>query len=508
MDCGDMYEDNWVPAGRQSVVFGTPSGEVTWRRRSGEERVSEDQGFIHPGKSCIISSGEARAPGVRNKALQGGIDMVLGGRGEYRDFCTNANYRGSVPLIADRTLADGIIDQCQVPGGYTGRGWEQREKFHSDEQSEAGLLDEPLTGYQGVRSRVTVGASTERLLGPRDTRVDADFNAFLPRNRDVGRPLSSNMPLEPLQYPVQTPIMTSMTTKPSSNIKPPTYDGTSDLSSYLTQFEMTSDLNNWTRDKKALQLAVSLRGNATEILNDIPLHRRRDYDHIVSHLVERFQPQNQRKLHVAKLRARIRKRNESLDDLANDIKKLVRLAYPDLDMNCREEMALEAFAEALNDDQLRRDLIVGGPKTMSEALRLAVESELNYTRRSSYSRMVQNEPLDGILRRVDELERRSETQMYQRIAQIENEQGKNETRNNRSDNPGSRIPPRKPRSGVCHRCGLPGHYRSNCPQLKDPRNLPYNKFHNPQYRGTQEYRNQYQNKSSRDTRPQNQGNGY
>lgn len=41
---------------------------------------------------------------------------------------------------------------------------------------------------------------------------------------------------------------------------------------------------------------------------------------------------------------------------------MVRLAYPDLNMKSREEMTLEYFAEFLNDDQLRRDLVVGGQK--------------------------------------------------------------------------------------------------------------------------------------------------
>jgi hypothetical protein len=65
---------------------------------------------------------------------------------------------------------------------------------------------------------------------------------------------------------------------------------------------MTSELNEWSYEKKALQSSVFLRGRAAEILNDIPTDRRRDYNLIIESLVDRFQPQNQRKLHVAKLR--------------------------------------------------------------------------------------------------------------------------------------------------------------------------------------------------------------
>jgi hypothetical protein len=38
---------------------------------------------------------------------------------------------------------------------------------------------------------------------------------------------------------------------------------------------------------------------------------------------------------------------------------MVRLAYPDLDVKSREDLSLDYFTEALNDDQLRQAIIVG-----------------------------------------------------------------------------------------------------------------------------------------------------
>lgn len=513
--CGDMSADELVVIGtNDQLVLGTPSGEVTWRRRPGvENEVSNDQGIINPCRYYTRSSGEARASGVRTKALQGGTDGV----GVHREFfdTRDKDYFGSVPIITERTLTDGIIDRCQVPiRELSGRDREPEGGNFNSDYAESGLL-----GVSGYRRREpwALGASRYRYPGPSmpDEWCRPVGSGMIPGDYgDVGRESTTDIPPRSVipprpSIPSRPPPATHQVFEsPRNNLKPPTYDGTTELNSYITQFEMTSELNDWSYEKKALQLAVSLRGRAAEILNDIPTDRRRDYNLIIENLVDRFQPQNQRKLHVAKLRARIRRRNESLDDLANDIKKMTRLAYPDLSMKCKEEMALECFAEALNDDQLRRDLIVGGPKTMSEALRLATEAELSYSRRShSYSRMIQDEQNDSLLRRIEELERCNENKTYQRIANIED----NSEKPNFSSPPGRNYhnKSKSKLAGVCYYCNAPGHIKRDCPLLKDPKNHPYNKYHNPQNRnkfqqssyGTQNNNRNYQSLSRR-----NQGN--
>ena len=55
--------------------------------------------------------------------------------------------------------------------------------------------------------------------------------------------------------------------------KVPSYDGSSSLHDYLIQFEMISELNQWSSEMKALQLATSLQGKARGVLCDIEPHQ-------------------------------------------------------------------------------------------------------------------------------------------------------------------------------------------------------------------------------------------
>jgi hypothetical protein len=45
-------------------------------------------------------------------------------------------------------------------------------------------------------------------------------------------------------------------------------------------------------------------------------------------MTKRFAPENQTELYRSQIDARIRKKGETLPELAQDIKRLVRLAYP------------------------------------------------------------------------------------------------------------------------------------------------------------------------------------
>ena len=88
---------------------------------------------------------------------------------------------------------------------------------------------------------------------------------------------------------------------------------------------MLPQLNHWTEVEKATLLAVSLRGAAlTNLLAD----SRSNYRELVTALENRFGMAHQAERHRMKLRNQIRKREESLAELMEDIKRLAQLAYP------------------------------------------------------------------------------------------------------------------------------------------------------------------------------------
>ena len=79
---------------------------------------------------------------------------------------------------------------------------------------------------------------------------------------------------------------------------------------------------------KAMELATSLRGAAQSILSNLRPEQRRDYNHLVSVLKARFEPVNQTDLYRAQVKARLGNKSESVQELAQDIKRLIRRAYP------------------------------------------------------------------------------------------------------------------------------------------------------------------------------------
>ena len=108
--------------------------------------------------------------------------------------------------------------------------------------------------------------------------------------------------------------------------KPPTYDGNTSWRDYLVQFDLLSDLKNWTEDVKTLELASSLQGQVQSILSDLlPEHR---FPHLVEFLTLRFEPDNQNEVYHAQLKTRVRKKDEDLGSLAQDIARLVQEACP------------------------------------------------------------------------------------------------------------------------------------------------------------------------------------
>ena len=84
------------------------------------------------------------------------------------------------------------------------------------------------------------------------------------------------------------------------------YDGTSTWEVYLTQFEITAELNGWTAPKKVAFLATSLHGSATNILGAIPADRHKDYSALITAPETRFACSVQKELNRVRLRNRRR----------------------------------------------------------------------------------------------------------------------------------------------------------------------------------------------------------
>jgi hypothetical protein len=158
-------------------------------------------------------------------------------------------------------------------------------------------------------------------------------------------------------------------------MKPSLYDGQTPYEDYQVQFHMLTELNGWSNDVKALYLAGCLNGSARSVLNDMDPQDRYNYGKLDEALRERFGTDDQSELFKAKLRNRVKNKEETLQELAHDIRRLVRLAYPKAPARTHDDLTKDQFIEALGDGEIRWSVFQARPKTITEALKVAMELE-------------------------------------------------------------------------------------------------------------------------------------
>ncbi|MES9879321.1 MAG: hypothetical protein ABW185_00370 [Sedimenticola sp.] len=172
-------------------------------------------------------------------------------------------------------------------------------------------------------------------------------------------------------------------------LKPQTFTGTNDdFEDFLTQFEITTEINGWNYKSKSLYLANSLTGAARALLNELNAEQRRDYNCLVNKLTERYGPENRAEVFRSQLKSRVKVKGETTAELAQAIRKLTRQAYPRVSLDVIEALAVDHFVDALSEAQIRLRLREVGPATIAEAEKIAVRMEANITADKQRTRFV------------------------------------------------------------------------------------------------------------------------
>ena len=161
----------------------------------------------------------------------------------------------------------------------------------------------------------------------------------------------------------------------NTKMKAQTYSGEEDLEDYLAQFDIVAELNDWDYQTKSLYLASNLTGGARALLNELDCRKRRDYDCLIEALKTRFGSENQAEVFKSKLQTRVKGKDEKIPELAQNIKKLTRKAYPCATSDVIDVLAIDYFIDALNDSDIRLRLREISPKTLSEAEKIAARLE-------------------------------------------------------------------------------------------------------------------------------------
>jgi hypothetical protein len=157
--------------------------------------------------------------------------------------------------------------------------------------------------------------------------------------------------------------------------KPFTYDGKTDWADYNVHFETVSKLNQWSDEVKVLKLVSSMQGAALTTVGHINTDSPPTYSELIQTLTKRFSPPNQSEMYMAQVDARIRKRGESLPELAQDVKRLIRLAHPSATAEIHDKLSYRAFRSALNDHDLEWAIVQSTIESIDETLHLALKYE-------------------------------------------------------------------------------------------------------------------------------------
>ena len=320
------------------------------------------------------------------------------------------------------------------------------EHSSADEGEDRKSADEELMGAVGGWNPFRDQHSAEEGKG--------EYNPWSLKWGNIGendvKPIKSASPSGPTSTPKSKgPKREGKVKKPV--VMPAKYDGSADLDEYLAHFDLCIVVNGWTRQQAGAFLGISLQGVARRLLAGLDPATESGYRKLRRALEQRFAPRNQTESFKALLRTRKRKAGETLQTLAEEIWRLVRLAYPGADASTLDSMGRDRFLESLGDIELRHWIYQSKPKTLEEAITTGVEAE-------AYLQ---------VERKAGEKVRASGHTMAEEMQSLTEKIQKLVDGQNRLENKVYNAPKKTQPSGACYQCGEKGHFRRSCPKLKD-----------------------------------------
>lgn len=239
---------------------------------------------------------------------------------------------------------------------------------------------------------------------------------------------------------------------------PDIYSGQSSFKDWLVQFEICKNLNKWTNAQACQFLAVRLKGSALQVFSDLDVASRKKLEIVTKALQDRFDPVRDPGVYWAQLKGRVRKKGESLVELAGSIQRTVSKAHPTMEYSSRELIAVQHLIDAVENKEVQKQVRRQKPATVNQAMSLILDeesylvSERQTSRvfglvekaeaiKSSGDKKTVSGDVDGLKETIQRLEQKLGYLTEQVKAQQESQ-----------------------RNGLlCYQCKQPGHQKSTCP---------------------------------------------
>jgi hypothetical protein len=197
---------------------------------------------------------------------------------------------------------------------------------------------------------------------------------------------------------------------------------------FQCQFETIVEHNHWLPQEKSTYLITALKGQAADVLYGIPTNT--TYEETLQALQDRIEDQHFAAAFHSQLKTRTQRAGESLQEFATAVEQLAHHVYPTLPEDHIRREAEKAFADGVEDHEIKVALLIGGEKTVNEALRQAFELQAVFLAARSY---------------------KTSTKTFW-------------------ESPSPPTRQRDPRKSACWSCGEPGHFQRSCPYRREAEN--------------------------------------
>ncbi|CAC5388203.1 unnamed protein product [Mytilus coruscus] len=119
-----------------------------------------------------------------------------------------------------------------------------------------------------------------------------------------------------------------------------------------------------------------------------------DYDSLIKYLTQKFDPIQDPGVYLSQLHSMTQSSYKSLLQLSSAVFRLVCKAYPSIDSDSKQKMSSQYFIDALSDSDVQKQVRRLSPKTLAEAVDLALREE-------SYVTLEKKRPKTQSLSEVD-----------------------------------------------------------------------------------------------------------
>lgn len=264
-------------------------------------------------------------------------------------------------------------------------------------------------------------------------------------------------------------------------VLPEPFSGETSWDEWSVHFDNVADVNEWTAAQKLKWLKVRLTGRAQKAFQCLPEESQATFAAATKALKGRFEPESRKTRYQAEFQARRKKPSEGWADFAEDLQSLVEKAYPSLQHEARELLAINAYLQQLTQPQVAFSVKQKRPNTLDDAVAatLEMESYASSPYRAGAVSTLQPEsepatvaainPVERLTRIVERLAEQVETLRLEASRTRHPLADASHERRPRGEERESQRPKQqltKPRAfdGECWRCHQRGHVARNCTQ--------------------------------------------